>query len=70
MVDGSNQDFEQNPYVLHVTVASTYNTQYFNDTMKFISDKFLKRNNSDNDIWLIGIDIPEGDRENHDMYKK
>ena len=59
LIDQSNHDFEQNPYILHVTVASSYGTKYLNDTLKFLSNKFMMRNNTDNDIWLIGIDIPE-----------
>ena len=61
VIDQAHHDFEQNPYILHVTVASMYGTKYLDNTMKFLSDKFLRRNNSDNDIWLIGIDIPEGE---------
>ena len=67
-VDDSDKDFEQNHNVLHVTAISTYNTKYFNDTMNFLSDKFLKRNNSDNNIWLIGTDIPEREEDIHTMY--
>ena len=63
LIDQANYDFEQNPYILHVTVASLYGTRHLEETLKFLSDKFLRRNNSDNDIWLLGIGMPEGDIE-------
>ena len=65
--DHPDKDFEQNHNVLHVTAASTYETKYLNDTMKFLSDKFLKRDDSDNGIWLMGIDIQEGEEDIHTM---
>ena len=61
LIDQSNHNFEQNPYILHVTAASLYGTKYLNDTLKFLSNKFMMRNNTDNDIWLIGIDVAEGE---------
>ena len=61
LIDQSNHNFEQNPYILHVTAASLYGTKYLDDTLKFLSNKFMMRNNTDNDIWLIGIDVAEGE---------
>ena len=59
IIDQSNHDFEQNPYVLHVTAASVYGTKNLHETMTFLSNQFTKRNNFDNDIWLIGVDVLE-----------
>ena len=67
IMDHSNYDFELSPYILHVTAASLQESKSFDNTMKFLSDKFMKRNNSDNDVWLIGVEIPEGEDETHKM---
>ena len=67
-VDRLKKDFEQNPTILHVTLPSTYNTKYFNDIINFLSQTLIKRNNSDNDIWLIGIYIPQGEKDTSVMY--
>ena len=56
-------DFEQNHHVLHVTAASTYNTKYSNDTLTLLSELLLKRNNTSNDVWLMGIEIKDGQEE-------
>ena len=56
-------DFEQNHHVLHVTAASTYNTKYSNDTLTLLSEILLERNNTSNDVWLMGIEIKDGQEE-------
>ena len=53
---------EQNPNILHVTTASVHNTRYLHESINFVSNK-LRRTNTENGIWLIGISIPEGEAE-------
>ena len=53
-------DFEQNHHVLHVTAASIYKTKYSNDTLTLIAEILSKRSNTNNDVWLMGIDIKDG----------
>ena len=64
----SNQYFEQNPKILYITAATTYNSKVSNNTMKVISHYLMKRKNSDKHIWLLGINISEKDKEPHYMY--
>ena len=61
-VDFSQPRYERLPKNLYVTTASMYNTPNFNDTVKFLVDNFIKRKNSDKEIWLLGIDM-DGDQE-------
>ena len=61
-------NYEQNHHVLHVTAASTYKTKHSNDTTALLSEIFFKKNNTNNDIWLIGIDILDGQEDIHEMY--
>ena len=61
-------NYKQNHHVLHVTAASTYETKYSNDTRALLSEMFFKKNNTNNDIWLIGIDTLDGQDEINKMY--
>ena len=61
-------NYKQNHHVLHVTAASTYKTKYSNDTRALLSEMFFKKNNTNNDIWLIGIDTLDGQDEINEMY--
>ena len=47
---------------MHVTTASIYNTRHLLDSINFVSN-MLRRTNTENGIWLIGISIPEGEAE-------
>ena len=53
-------NLKRNPRVLYVTAASAYDSKYSNETIQFLSDNFLKRENSDKDMWLFGIAVKEG----------
>ena len=64
----SSQYFEQSPKTLFITAATTYNSNASNDTMKVISDYFMKRKSSNKHIWLLGIIISAEDEEPHYMY--
>ena len=64
----SNHYFEQNLKILHITGATTYNSKASNETMKVISDYFMKRKNSNKHIWLLGINISAEDEDPHYMY--
>ena len=61
-VDFSRQRYERLPENLYVTAASMYNTPNFNGTIKFLAENFIKRKNSDKEIWLLGIDM-DGEQE-------
>ena len=61
-MDSSKGDLEQNPHIMHVTTASIYNTRHLLDSINFVSN-MLRRTNTENSIWLIGISIPEGEAE-------
>ena len=56
-------NYKQNHHVLHVTAASTYKTKYSNDTLTLLSETLLNRNNTSNDVWLMGIEIKGGQEE-------
>ena len=55
----------KNPLTLYVTTASTYKTQTLNETITFVTKNFEKREKSERDIWLLGLDITE---EWNDMF--
>ena len=50
-------NMSRNSKILYVTTASTYKTHAINDTMKFLTQNFINREKSDEDIWLFGLDI-------------
>ena len=47
----------RSPNILYVTTASTYNTHSSNDTIQFLTQKFVNRKKSDKEIWLFGLDV-------------
>ena len=49
----------KNPLTLYVTTASTCKTQSLNKTITFVTKNFEKREKSERDIWLFGLDITE-----------
>ena len=56
-VNFSMRGFLRRSHILYVTAASRYNTQTWNSTMKFLKDNFKTRDNSDKEVWLIGLDM-------------
>ena len=66
-VDFSRPGYERLPKNLYITTASMYNTPNFNGTIKFLADNFIKRKNSDKEIWLLGIDM-DGDQEERYLF--
>ena len=49
----------KDPLTLYVTTASNYKTQSLNETITFVTKNFEKREKSERDIWLFGLDITE-----------
>ena len=56
-VNFSTRELQQKSHILYVTMVSPCNTPTWNNTMNFLKRNFETRQNSDKDVWLIGLDI-------------
>ena len=56
-VNFSMRGFFRRSHILYVTAASRYHTPTWNSTIKFLKDNFKTRENSDKEVWLIGLDM-------------
>ena len=46
---------------MHVKAASTYDTKYQDDIISSLSENLMRKSNTDNDIYLIGVITSEGE---------
>ena len=54
--------FSRNSKGLYVTAIGVEDNKDFNDTMSFIHDNFRLRDHTQKEMWLVGLEIPNGMR--------
>ena len=59
-VDYLKTSFSRNSKALYVTSIGDPDNKEFNDTMSFIQDNFRLRDHTQEEMWLIGLEIPNG----------
>ena len=52
----ANGDIDRNSNILYVTLPFSYN-ESSNEVAKHFSTYFMKRDNSDKEVWMLGVDV-------------